>query len=299
MNNKIKSTLETMEGKIMFSMVREFLEFFNLDCTLSVYEPESYLGKVYHYQERNSVAEQLGLGSIEDGDSHVPLLLMLIRFVQLKKNDSNLQETLSVSQGDKEGLVDDIKYPVRNLNMTFELSNPTINLSLSKNESSPSHIIPDSDKSGDNTHKSDNSDKLDDPEITSQPILKECRNGDKPKLEKNKSKNTLPDISPLQNNKSRVSDILPSLYNKEYKDKSGLRELDKMFDMEAEYEEDFMYSSDLSLKCDYLNSDSNNISSSNAKNIKTDSSGSVSNEEFSTNSNKSINLKDQSNSTHD
>lgn len=77
------------------------------------------------------------------------------------------------------------------------------------------------------------------------------------KSDKLKSKLTLSDLPPIQVNKTRGTDILPSLYSKEFKDKSNLQELDKLFDMEVEYEEDFMCSGDeLSLKSDYSKTNS-------------------------------------------
>lgn len=271
MNNKIKSSLETEEGKIMFCIVREFLEFFNLDCTLSVYEPESYLGKVYQYEGRHTVAEKLGLEGLDDGDSHVPLLLMLIRFVQLMKHKSIHLDKMSVAREIKSNELNDIKNTTHNLNTTYELSKPTINLCVSNNEE---HIsTPNVLNHSENTQSLDSFDyvnKLQDTEVASQPILKDGRNNEKLKSDKMKSKSTS-ETSPFQNNKSRVSDILPSLYNKEYKEKSGIRDLDKIFDIEIEYEEDFMHSRDLSLQCDYLKCESDDILSSNCrKTIKTD-----------------------------
>lgn len=283
MNKKVKTSLETMEGKIMFCVVREFLEFFSLDCTLSVYEPESYLGRVYQYQGKDAVAEELGLESFGDVDSHVPLLLMLIRFVQSRKNECMHKIRRAVSEEKKTCQVDEYNKSTRPLNTTFNLSFPSINLGVNSIDGLPASS--ELNKTDDNTLGNENctyecNSKLLGSEETSPPVLKDCRNGDKPKADKTKSKST--DTSPLPNNKSRVSDILPSLFNKENKDRSGLRELDKMFDMEAEYEEDFMYSSDLSLKCDYLKSDSNNATTDDSlKTIKSDSAEMPSNDELS------------------
>lgn len=84
-------------------------------------------------------------------------------------------------------------------------------------------------------------------------IVKDKPKMSPPKSEKLKCKSNLSSLSDLPPlNKSRVSDILPSLYNKDFKDKSNLRDLDKLFDMDAEFEEDSMYSSDdLPLKSDH------------------------------------------------
>lgn len=46
-------------------MVREFLEYFGLDYTISVYDPETYFGKEYNYVGRNKLCEELGIDSTE------------------------------------------------------------------------------------------------------------------------------------------------------------------------------------------------------------------------------------------
>lgn len=46
-------------------MVREFLEYFGLDYTISVYDPETYIGKEYNYAGRNKLCEELGINSSE------------------------------------------------------------------------------------------------------------------------------------------------------------------------------------------------------------------------------------------
>lgn len=248
----------------MFCIVREFLEFFNLDCTLSVYEPESYLGKIYEYQGRHSVAEELGLGG-SDGDSHVPLLLSLIRYVQLKKKESLQADGLSVSKDTSTFDGNDSK-STKKFNSTYDLSNPTINLCVTNNEideTSPAKEVNITEKSPTHFNSVFENTKLQEAEIGLETTLKDTRIYDKPKVDKNKMKAALSDTSPLQNNKPRVSDILPSLYNKEYKDKSGVRELDKIFDMNIEYEEDLMISEDIPLHCDHLKINSNNLLTSN------------------------------------
>lgn len=57
----------------MFSLVREFLEYFGLDYTISVYDPETYSGKEYNYAGRSKLSEELGIVSSE------PLLGEILR----------------------------------------------------------------------------------------------------------------------------------------------------------------------------------------------------------------------------
>ncbi|XP_018575828.1 uncharacterized protein LOC108916875 isoform X2 [Anoplophora glabripennis] len=324
----------------MFCVVREFLEFFNLYFTLSVFDPESYMGNGYKYEGREKVAKDLGLDNADD--TKVPLLMQLIKIARAKtktleinlnvnkddleenrsihdnstsnltKTDSNnvpLDETITILDSDKI-LIENCNSVPEKLNITFDLSSPTVNFNIVNNPENmktqtaqidvdSKHQIlentfnkkeeKDDDTYGDTSSIAEdsislvNSENVTVPQITVnglgdstlisefvndveifQPILKECKTLDKPKVspqkpDKLKSKNslsTLSDLPPLQVNKSRVNDILPSLYSKEFKDKSNLRELDKLFDMEAEYEEDFICSGDdLSLKSEYMKSD--------------------------------------------
>ncbi|XP_053597257.1 CAR1 transcription factor isoform X2 [Microplitis demolitor] len=94
LNKTVKQYLANSEGKLLFSLVREFLEYFGLDYTISVYDPETYIGKEYNYMGRNKLCEKLGINSTE------PLLGELLKnsingaFNNSKNetiNDSNLK----------------------------------------------------------------------------------------------------------------------------------------------------------------------------------------------------------------
>ncbi|XP_063978474.1 uncharacterized protein DDB_G0283357-like isoform X2 [Diachasmimorpha longicaudata] len=89
LNKTVKQYLSNSEGKLLFSLVREFLEYFGLDYTISVYDPETYMGKEYNYVGRNKLCEKLGISTTE------PLLGELLKtsingaFSNSDKNDSN------------------------------------------------------------------------------------------------------------------------------------------------------------------------------------------------------------------
>lgn len=157
LNPKIKAYTETVEGKAMFSIVREFLEFFDLCFTMSVYEPESYMGSSYKYDGKLAIMKDLGLSHLDE-NSEGPLLLQLIQLVQLHSNNntvsknslrlcssannSNQQETdadcsvrtddshtnesnASVSESLHMNGKSEVCIPA-GLNVTFDLSNPKI-----------------------------------------------------------------------------------------------------------------------------------------------------------------------------
>ncbi|EZA53016.1 hypothetical protein DMN91_002425 [Ooceraea biroi] len=65
LNKTVKQYLSNSEGKLLFSLVREFLEYFGLEYTISVYDPETYFGKEYNYIGRNKLCEELGIDSTE------------------------------------------------------------------------------------------------------------------------------------------------------------------------------------------------------------------------------------------
>lgn len=69
----------------MFCIVREFLEFFNLDFTIAVYESESCMGARYKYDGKFGIIKDLGVSQLDE-NSQGPLLLQLIRLVQLNNN---------------------------------------------------------------------------------------------------------------------------------------------------------------------------------------------------------------------
>ncbi|XP_043273917.1 uncharacterized protein [Venturia canescens] len=65
LNETVKQYLGNEDGKLLFSLVREFLEYFGLDYTISVYDSETYFGKEYNYPGRNKLSEQLGISTNE------------------------------------------------------------------------------------------------------------------------------------------------------------------------------------------------------------------------------------------
>ncbi|XP_012263625.2 uncharacterized protein LOC105690423 [Athalia rosae] len=89
LNKTVKQYLANPEGRLLFSLVREFLEYFGLDYTISVYDPETYSGKEYNYTGRNKLCEELGIISNE------PLLGEILRnykrggFNTSQQNDDN------------------------------------------------------------------------------------------------------------------------------------------------------------------------------------------------------------------
>ncbi|XP_044760887.1 centrosomal protein 43-like [Coccinella septempunctata] len=93
LNEKIKSSLNTPEGQLMFCIVKEFLEFFNLQSTMAVFDAESYLGVSYDYKDRGKISKDLGL---QFQDNTAPLLQSIIQIAQQKPR--TLEVNLNINE---------------------------------------------------------------------------------------------------------------------------------------------------------------------------------------------------------
>nr|CAH7746776.1 unnamed protein product [Callosobruchus chinensis] len=258
MNNRVKHFLGTAEGRVMFGIVHEFLEFFSLYSTLSVYQAESYFHNNNNYKGRDKLIEDLGLSSNDESN---PILFHLIKIAQvhlnsdiLNSNVTNLSsahseidktKTESSIQEEKESSeVEVMNEQNGNLNATYCINKLRLSSESTKMNTSESLM------NGNNSLA-----EIDEEES----ISDDCKNNVEEevvkatekqtpiqKSDKVKSKNSLSslsDLPPLQLNRSR-GDILPSVYSKELKERTNLKALDKLFDVETEYEEDFSWNGD-------------------------------------------------------
>ncbi|XP_061480352.1 centrosomal protein 43 isoform X2 [Rhineura floridana] len=92
-NESLKKFLNTKDGRLVASLVAEFLKFFNLDFTLAVFQPES--STLNGLEARENLARDLGIieaKAIVDG----PLLLEVVRRCQQKKGVSNIGEVAAI-----------------------------------------------------------------------------------------------------------------------------------------------------------------------------------------------------------
>ncbi|XP_066257873.1 centrosomal protein 43-like [Euwallacea similis] len=77
---RVRSYLKTPEGRTLFFLVHEFLEFFNFQFTIQVFKPEAYLDTLTELQGRENLAKNLGL----NGNLEVPLLQQILSIAQTK-----------------------------------------------------------------------------------------------------------------------------------------------------------------------------------------------------------------------
>ncbi|NWH63082.1 FR1OP protein, partial [Geococcyx californianus] len=93
-NESLKSFLGTKDGRLVAGLVAEFLQFFNLDFTLAVFQPES--STLNGLDGRENLARDLGITETE-GTVGGPLLLEVVRKCQLKKTSGSEEVILSDS----------------------------------------------------------------------------------------------------------------------------------------------------------------------------------------------------------
>ncbi|KYO18712.1 centrosomal protein 43 isoform X2 [Alligator mississippiensis] len=87
-NESLKKFLSTKDGRVVAGLVVEFLQFFNLDFTLAVFEPES--STLNGLDSRENLARDLGIIEAE-GTVGGPLLLEVIRRCHQKKVSSSAE----------------------------------------------------------------------------------------------------------------------------------------------------------------------------------------------------------------
>uniref|UniRef100_A0A8D0KNX2 Centrosomal protein 43 n=1 Tax=Salvator merianae TaxID=96440 RepID=A0A8D0KNX2_SALMN len=92
-NESLKKFLNTKDGRLVASLVAEFLQFFNLDFTLAVFQPES--STVNGLEARESLAQDLGITEAK-ATADGPLLLEVVRRCQQKKGLSNSREVATI-----------------------------------------------------------------------------------------------------------------------------------------------------------------------------------------------------------
>ncbi|KAM9679605.1 centrosomal protein 43 isoform 2-T2 [Dama dama] len=88
-NESLKKFLNTKDGRLVASLVAEFLQFFNLDFTLAVFQPET--STFQGLEGRENLARDLGIIEAE-GTVGGPLLLEVVRRCQQKEKGSTSGE---------------------------------------------------------------------------------------------------------------------------------------------------------------------------------------------------------------
>ncbi|XP_028638462.1 FGFR1 oncogene partner isoform X3 [Grammomys surdaster] len=137
-NESLKKFLNTKDGRLVASLVAEFLQFFNLDFTLAVFHPET--STIQGLEGRENLARDLGIIEAE-GTVGGPLLLEVIRRCQQKeKGPTSVEGALDLSDGhppskSPEGKTSANSTPSKTSSETSQ-SEPSVSLSESRSKSS-------------------------------------------------------------------------------------------------------------------------------------------------------------------
>ncbi|XP_037673671.1 centrosomal protein 43 isoform X2 [Choloepus didactylus] len=137
-NESLKKFLNTKDGRLVASLVAEFLQFFNLDFTLAVFQPET--STFQGLEGRENLARDLGIIEAE-GTVGGPLLLEVIRRCQQKeKGPTSGEGALDLSDihsppKSPEGKTSSHTVPSKNINEASQ-SDTSISSSEPKSKSS-------------------------------------------------------------------------------------------------------------------------------------------------------------------
>lgn len=74
----MKNYANTAEGCLAISLVRDFLDYFGLEFTLSVFDPEVGLGKDYGFENKENIRRKLSLG--KNSGKYVPGHISVFRY---------------------------------------------------------------------------------------------------------------------------------------------------------------------------------------------------------------------------
>ena len=236
-NKTLYKILETKIGTLLAEIIREFMEYFRMDYSLSIFIPECGISP--ERLNRKEILGKLGIMSNPANDKftaglHLPLLYYIINYFisELKANPDKVIDSIKKSQNDLESKTDEIieknlsefsknqkieeeNIPLSNNSREQNINNinaPNLNQNTNKAE-----IAPDMKK--DNLNKESNKVDEKNEEIEPKKIENDKKKNDKDKeenkSEKNKeSKNETQSIEEIGEEIIDIEDINDSLNNK-------------------------------------------------------------------------------------
>ena len=112
-NKTLYKILETKIGTLLAEIIREFMEYFRMDYSLSIFIPECGISP--ERLNRKEILGKLGIMSNPSNDKftaglHLPLLYYIINYFisELKANPNKVIESIKKSQNDLEAKTDEI-----------------------------------------------------------------------------------------------------------------------------------------------------------------------------------------------
>ena len=112
-NKTLYKILETKIGTLLAEIIREFMEYFRMDYSLSIFIPECGISP--ERLNRKEILGKIGIMSNQENDKftaglHLPLLYYIINYfiAELKANPNKVIESIKNSQKDLESKTDEI-----------------------------------------------------------------------------------------------------------------------------------------------------------------------------------------------
>ena len=112
-NKTLYKILETKIGTLLAEIIREFMEYFRMDYSLSIFIPECGISP--ERLNRKEILGKIGIMSNQENDKftaglHLPLLYYIINYfiAELKANPDKVIESIKKSQKDLESKTDEI-----------------------------------------------------------------------------------------------------------------------------------------------------------------------------------------------
>jgi len=124
-NHKLVSFLSSTNGRLVASLVREFLQFFDLDFSLAVFDPETNIGRDVQYRERTKLCSALGLTELTDPEAPLLSEIMRLSKVSVLKSESPTPSTISdCHTSPPASLMEDPATPEPSIHKEVELEQP-------------------------------------------------------------------------------------------------------------------------------------------------------------------------------
>ena len=240
-NKTLYKILETKIGTLLAEIIREFMEYFRMDYSLSIFIPECGISP--ERLNRKEILGKLGIMSNPSNDKftaglHLPLLYYIINYFisELKANPDKVIDSIKKSQNDLESKTDEIieknlsefsknqKMEEENIPLSNNSRDPNggnINNSNNSNQNQNSNKAPDASSSSkkDNVNKieANKEDEKKEPKKNENEIKKENekdKDKEENKSDKNKeSKNETQSIEEI-GEEIDIEDINDSMNNK-------------------------------------------------------------------------------------
>lgn len=127
-NAPLKNYLATTEGLLAVSLIKEFLDFFNLEFTSLVFDPETHAGIDYTYEGRQKISKDLKIDII---DNKVPLLGLVLKVLTSTSKNSDNSHPSNLAQKKE------VNSNNEKMEITDNLISNGINGSINRKGSSP------------------------------------------------------------------------------------------------------------------------------------------------------------------